>query len=480
MTKKIISVGFEIPGNVAEYVSLRSNRSLLDADIVVFKPSMAGVYYTSRYLQGKPRLSEHDSFQVIKDAAHWRSEIQNAFNSGKTILIYLPELVEYFVENGEKGISGTGKGKTNVTYVSVFSNYSFLPLKFEKVVSSSGKSIKFARDTKFLTLYWKEYVTVSNYEVILEGGFDSDKVILVTKTGDKAVGLHLSNGKGNMVLLPALNYSDAGFVSIEEDDEGDEYDVWTPKAIKFGKTLISHIVEIDKTLQADRNSTPAPQWANNDEYRLSNESTLEKEMQTINTKIEKLEQNRMVTAKKLEEEGKLRYLLYETGHILEHALLEALRLMGFTAEPYKDRESEFDAVFVSPEGRFLGEAEGKDNSAINIDKLSQLERNLQEDFQREDVKAYANGVLFGNAYRLQVPSERPEFFTEKCCTGADRARISLVRTTDLFEIARYLKESKDTGFAQKCREAILQHKGKIVAFPKLPIEAVVSQDEITE
>ena len=44
MVKKIISVGFEIPGNVAEYVSLRSNRSLLDADIVVFQPSIKGEY----------------------------------------------------------------------------------------------------------------------------------------------------------------------------------------------------------------------------------------------------------------------------------------------------------------------------------------------------------------------------------------------------------------------------------------------------
>ena len=154
--------------------------------------------------------------------------------------------------------------------------------------------------------------------------------------------------------------------------------------------------------------------------------------------------------------------------------------MGFTAESYKDSESEFDAVFSSPEGRFLGEAEGKDKSAINIDKLSQLERNLQEDFQRDDVNAYANGVLFGNAYRLQLPSERQDFFTEKCVTGALRAGISLVRTIDLFEIARYLKQSKDEEFAQKCREAIFEYKGKIVVFPKLSIKSAVSQDEVSE
>jgi hypothetical protein len=480
MAKKIISVGFEIPGGVAESVSLRSNRSLLDADIVVFSPQMGGEYYISHSHQGKPRLGESDSYKVVGDAAHWRSELQMAFNAGKTIIIYLTELKEYFVENGEKGFSGTGRSKTNITYVSQFNNYAFLPVKFEKTVSSSGKGIKFAKDVKFLTSYWKEYEASSSYEVILEGGFESKSVILVTRTGSKAVGLHLTNGKGNMILLPDLSYPDEGFISSKEDDEGEIIEEWTPEAIKYGKAFLSHVAEIDKSLQTDHDLTPAPQWTKSNAYRLPRELDAEKEIQAISIQIEKLEQSRVAAIKKLEEEGKLRNLLYETGHVLEEAILEVLRLMGFTAETYKDSESEFDVVFLSPEGRFLGEAEGKDNSAINIDKLSQLERNIQEDFQKDNVKEYAHGVLFGNAYRLQPLQERRDFFTEKCLSGAIRAGISLVRTADLFEVARYLKESQDKEYAQKCREAIFESKGKVVIFPKLPIDNVVSQDEVSK
>jgi hypothetical protein len=480
MTKKIISVGFEIPGGVTEYVSVRSNRSLLDADIVVFSPQTEDEYHISHYYQGLPRLSEGDSFKVVGDAAHWRSEIQSAFNAGKTIIIYLTELIEYFVETGEKEISGSGRSKTNITLVSKSNNYAFLPVKFESVVSSSGKSIKFAKDIKFLTSYWKEYESSSNYEVILEGGYETNSVILLTKTGDKTVGLHLTNGKGNMILLPDLSYSDEGFVSYAEDEEGETIEEWTPKAVKYGKTLLSHIVEIDKSLQAGRDLTPAPPWTKNSAYRLPRELNAEKEIQAISIEIEKLEHRRSVATKKLEEEGKLRNLLFESGHALEEAILEALRLMGFAAETYKDSESEFDAVFSSPEGRFLGEAEGKDNFAINIDKLSQLERNIQEDFQKDDVKEYAHGVLFGNAYRLHLPSERQDFFTEKCLSGATRAGISLIRTIDLFEVARYLKENQDKEYAQKCRKAIFASKGKVVVFPKLPIDNYESQDKISE
>ena len=150
---------------------------------------------------------------MVGDATHWRSEIQGAFNAGKTIIIYLTALTECVVETGQKEVVN----KKSINYVSPFNNYAFLPINFDKVISSSGKSMKFAKDTKFLASYWKEYETFSGYEVILEGGFDTNSVVLVTKTGDKAVGLHLTNGKGNMVLLPDLSHLDEDFVSSYED-----------------------------------------------------------------------------------------------------------------------------------------------------------------------------------------------------------------------------------------------------------------------
>ena len=72
--------------------------------------------------------------------------------------------------------------------------------------------------------------------------------------------------------------------------------------------------------------------------------------------------------------------------MLEEAILEALSLLGLKAERYKDTESEFDVLFTWEGHRFLGEAEGKDNKAVNVDKITQLERNLNEDYSREDVQ----------------------------------------------------------------------------------------------
>jgi hypothetical protein len=162
------------------------------------------------------------------------------------------------------------------------------------------------------------------------------------------------------------------------------------------------------------------------------------------------------------------------------AVREALTLFGFSAKPFKGGDSEFDVIFESAEGRFLGEVEGKDSRSINIDKMSQLERNLQEDFARDGITEFAKGVLFGNSERLVAPDNRGQAFTDKCMTAAKRAGIALVRTSDLFESARYLQENADPDYASQCRRAIFDATGEVVVFPPPPVSAVTRVTEPTK
>ena len=91
--------------------------------------------------------------------------------------------------------------------------------------------------------------------------------------------------------------------------------------------------------------------------------------------------------------------------------------MGFKANPFQEKDSVFDVVFESQEGRLIGEAEGKDNKAINIEKLRQLELNLQEDYSRDEISEFAKGALIGNAYRLTPPEERRDELVPENRTG---------------------------------------------------------------
>jgi hypothetical protein len=80
----------------------------------------------------------------------------------------------------------------------------------------------------------------------------------------------------------------------------------------------------------------------------------------------------------------------------------------------------------------------------------------------------AIGILFGNGFRLTKPSERAEQFTTKCINTAKSSNCVLVRTTDLFRVAKYAKESKDKNFAKSCRDSIKTSVGNIVDFPAVP------------
>lgn len=161
--------------------------------------------------------------------------------------------------------------------------------------------------------------------------------------------------------------------------------------------------------------------------------------------------------------------MYETGKPLESAIIDALKILGFKADNYEDDKSEFDAVFGSKEGRLIGEAEGKDNKAINVTKLRQLALNIHEDLEREDVKSPAKGVLFGNPYRLIPVEDREDPFTDKCKTAAQTSSTALLFTPDLFTVVRYLSNHSDATYARKCRKVISCTTGRIV-FPEIPVK----------
>ncbi|MFA7690707.1 MAG: hypothetical protein WCY18_06435, partial [Methanofastidiosum sp.] len=96
-----------------------------------------------------------------------------------------------------------------------------------------------------------------------------------------------------------------------------------------------------------------------------------------------------------------------------------------------------------------------------------LVRNIDEDFGRDGIEDYAKGVLFGNVDRLKSLEERGDYFTNKCIKDSGRKKTALVRTPDLFFVAKYVKENDDLDFAKKCREAISRTEGEIVKFPKI-------------
>lgn len=464
MSKKIFSIGYQIPGDHAEHVDLSSEQSLMDADILLIspdslKPSGGWVSFSSGggcYDVGSSRIHTQRIFQLKK-------EIIDHLNFGKNVFILLSKKEEYTLSN-----SMTVSKNTRNYNTATLSNYHFLPVNIGTLTSASGKHIEFSGNQIFSNFY-KKFEKYLEYQLYIENPSNA-QVIFAGKNKTKILGAVYKVGTGNLIVLPYLSYDYDKFVKTKKNKKGEEEEFWTETALKFGHGLVECLVQIASDLNKSTDKTLPPEWTRKHEFICAKEEqiihSIKKEEQKIidiGKEIEKLNVE-------LSEEKVLKDLLFEQGKLLENAVTKSLKILGYSVENYDDGELEMDQVIISPEGhRYISECEGKNEKDIDISKLRQLIESMNADFNREEVEEKAFGILFGNPQRLTIPVERTLDFTKKCKTGAEREKIALIKTADLFKVVKYLSENRDEQFKNKCREAIHNGLGTIVLFPDLPI-----------
>lgn len=480
MAKNILTIGLQLASDAARNEEFQSKISLLDWDIILFRPEISGFFSTYRdHYQGKLSLNDLSSFQLKECCEHWRREIKQALDAGKTVVVFLSPIQEVYIDTGEREYSGTGRNQKTTRLVALYNNYKSLPMPLS-LVNSTGSAMKLAHlGAEILAPYWAEFGPVSEYKVLLAQ--DTKSVCITTKNGDRPVGaiMRSQTSSGALILLPDIDFFPEDFIHHEEDEGDEEGGIWTPKATQFASRMMSAVIALDKALHSAGEVTPEPAWATGSAYVLATERSLRSELLDAERKVEEAQREKEDLLEKLKVAGSLRGLLYEKGKPLENAIIDALKVIGFQAAPYKEADSEFDVVFESPEGRLLGEAEGKDAKAINVDKLRQLAMNIHEDLRREEVSEPAKGVLFGNGYRLVPPAERNVQFTEKCITAAQLSSTALLPTSELFVAAQYISECSDESYAKICREALLKGVG-LVSMPVPPEENEEKISDVSE
>lgn len=462
--RNIVSVGMDIPGVDIDRISLMSKASLLDFDIIIIDPNIYEFYgYGFEDYQGKPCLDDTSSFRLKEYLEHWRREILEAIRAGKNVFLYLNMEQEVFIATGEKTYSGTGRNRHTTRHVTLISNYRIVPGGI-KATNSNGSSMTLSDKNSELAHYWNELGSVSEFRLFLDS--NQIKPTVQTKNGSKVVGatIQYSNADGCLFLMPYVSFSEEDFTYINEEDEK-EY--WNEEACILGRKLLSCICSLDKSIKSSVGLSVVPDWVTQDKYLLPKEKLIREKLAIVENSLERLQRTKEKHEQSISDESVLKRLIYESGRPLESAVHIALETLGFSVTRYEDSESEFDVIFESREGRLLGEVEGKDSKAINIDKLRQLEMNIHEDFAKEDVTVMAKGALIGNAYRLQEPIERPDFFTDKCIMAAKRSGTALIRSDDLFYAAQYLSGKNDRKYSAACRKAIIAAVG-LVYFPELP------------
>lgn len=165
--KRILTIRLNLAAPEATHAEFDSKTSLLEWDIVLFKPSISEFTSYGDFFQGKGSLSDSLSFQLRECCAHWKREIKQSVEAGETVIVHLPGLDEVYVDSGRREYSGTGGNRRTTRIVDLYSDYQAIPADVSPV-TATGSSMKLsARGAEVLAPYWSEFESESRYEVVL-------------------------------------------------------------------------------------------------------------------------------------------------------------------------------------------------------------------------------------------------------------------------------------------------------------------------
>lgn len=449
-----MAVGLDLPWPNAEYVPITSKRSLLDGDVIIIHPVL-DQFYSSENYQGKPSYDDDASFRIKECISHWRNQISAALSAGKTVIVFLVEQEQFFIATGTKDYSGTGRNQRITRHVDLKDNYSLIPISLKNFANATGSRIKKEKKIWPIERYWQIMEELSLYKVTYQ--VENSTPLLRTIDGSQVVS-SFGRSNGFLVFVPDFIFPENAVEEFGDDEK------WTDEAHAFAGRLEAALFALDADCRDASIAAEAPDWVATDRHRLSAESQFEDNIRKISEQLSSLQEDHQKSDEELRSYAAVKSLLFEKGRALEDAVILALKELGFETQRHDDGESEFDVIFSADGFRYLGEVEGKDDKAINVDKSSQLERNIQEDYQRDEITEYADGVLFGNPFRLTIPNERKQPFTDKVLKAAERTGIRLITTADLFDVIQEYRKTQDVSFAAAVRRAIHDQAGKVVDF----------------
>jgi hypothetical protein len=360
---QILCLGVDLPPvEGLTHIDILSKQSLLDADIIVIRPTFSALEASGSF-QGLPLLNDDDSFRVKNAQKEWWPRVSNALNAERTVVYMLPPLERVAVDTGERTYSGTGRNRHTTQVVAEFDNYRFLPFDrtTHKLVFESGANVVRTKDVGPLAGMHKAYEGRWRYHCLFEPS--AMRAALTTKVGGHCVGALSRTG---VVVIPDIDFSDEPLWKWVNAYSRQP----TPEGNQAAYSLRDQLIALHKAVHADSAATPAPVWAAAPDLRLPTEAELESKLVHVEEEMARLQAQRAEVQAQLTEAGDLRNLLFGTGKSLERAVQKSLELLGFSVSSFDDGKSEFDVLFESEEGRFIGEVEGKDGKAVDVSKIS--------------------------------------------------------------------------------------------------------------
>ena len=466
---KIIGMGVKHFPFTSEQIKLYSssdNVSLIDGDIILFSPKFFNYpRYNQQNFDGQQLLTKDQSAFFQDELQYWQIEMEIAIKKKKTIFVFCEKPKRFYFHSNSFLYPDFFIGSLLLLDLPCLKKYCLI----------SGTEIKYHNKNTILKPLWEDFQKYFWHKIAFQKKYFSEDVYFVPKNfnpknEDSEVfgGIVTTPSGGFVVVLPAINFKHPDLIKKRQHSEtGTQNIIYNKKKLlDLSSQLLKHIVQIDYKLKSYHRLTAPPTWFSYDKFKINTTSEIEKNINNLQIKIQKLNQNKSHLEKLLEKERRLHKLLFENGNHLKEAIINCLELMGFNINSHYDKYLQFDIICKSKEGICLGEIESNDNKAIKLDKIDQLIEMIKEYIENRKTKIPLKGVLFGNGYRLEDPIKRQNQFTDECIQIAKQNNIALICTTDLFYISQHFKNHLDVTFATKCRQIILSTKG-LVSFKSL-------------
>ena len=224
MTRQLLTIGIEIPGQEENDIDFSDHFSLMDADLLVILPSSIkpfGEWVSFSAGGGCYNVEPSKRFQ--KKSAHLKKELLDLLNSGKTAFIFLSRKEEFQLA---QSVTSPRKGQHAYSTLTA-DNYEFLPIHIGSLTNASGKHLKFSGDKTF-TVFDKNFGNNIEYQLYIENAKPT-QVIYTGKDNTKTLGGVFEVGKGHLVLLPKLKINQADFTEIKTERDGKETEFWSKR-----------------------------------------------------------------------------------------------------------------------------------------------------------------------------------------------------------------------------------------------------------
>jgi len=430
---KIISISNKF--HDIEVTSFPSNVSLTDFDIVIVDPTdIASSFPKTEPDSNNKRYILHQDAHVLSELIQRRnSEFFALLNKGRMIVSFLDPLFEVRLNS------------SSLKNVQI-NNYSWLPDEgkrrfVNRLISGSGTGLKLDEKNHLFASYFFAFQKDLNFTAYVDistASFDLGDAF-ISNSADLVVGFSCKISNGIVVFLPRFSFN-------EENN----------------KKFVGVLLQIAKKYFGSEAKSLPPDWTDN--FTLPGIDVLDKKIRETEKTISEVELQKSEIEKERNDINEYKFLLYEQGHILERKVVDTLRLIGFKAETVPGKNTDFDVILESEEGRAIAEVEGKNDDAIHKDKIDQLISAINQDAEQRD--SFAKGVLVGNHYRLRSLDQREEPFTKTVVNLAKQYHYALITTIDLYNAAVYfLQHPEDEDCKKACRKAIFESDGNVVKFP---------------